>query len=132
FECEEIADLKGLNRRSPIMAAMLMLSMFSLAGIPPLAGFYAKLAVLQAVIGAGHIWLAVLAVVFSLIGAFYYVRVVKVAYFDEPEGETGRIETGVITNGLMTVNGALVLLLGILPGGLMALCVAVIRQSLQV
>src|SRR5690606_1499271 len=101
FECENIADLKGLNRRSPIMAAMLMLSMFSLAGIPPLAGFYAKLAVLQAVIGAGHIWLAVLAVVFSLIGAFYYLRVVKVAYFDEPEGETGPIDTGVITNGLM-------------------------------
>ncbi len=131
FECENIADLKGLNRRSPIMAAMLMLSMFSLAGIPPLAGFYAKLAVLQAVVGAGHIWLAVLAVVFSLIGAFYYLRVVKVAYFDEPEGETGPIDTGVITNGLMTINGALVLLLGILPGGLMALCVTVIRQSLQ-
>ena len=131
FECENISDLKGLNRRSPIMAALLMLSMFSLAGIPPLAGFYAKLAVLQAVIGAGHIWLAVLAVVFSLIGAFYYLRVVKVAYFDEPEGEPGPIDTGVLTNGLMTVNGLLVLALGILPGGLMAICVSVIRQSLQ-
>ncbi len=131
FECENIADLKGLNRRSPLMAAMLMLSMFSLAGIPPLAGFYAKLAVLQAVIGAGHIWLAVFAVVMSLIGAFYYLRVVKVAYFDEPEGEGGLIDTGAVTNGLMTINGALVLVLGILPGGLMALCVSVIRQSLQ-
>jgi len=131
FECENISDLKGLNRRSPVMAAMLMLSMFSLAGIPPLAGFYAKLAVLQAVIGAGYVWVAVFAVVMSLIGAFYYLRVVKVAYFDEPEGESGLIDTGVLTNGLMTVNGALVLILGILPGGLMALCVNVIRQSLQ-
>lgn len=131
FECENISDLAGLNRRNPVMAAMLMLSMFSLAGIPPLAGFYAKLAVLQAVIGAGYIWLAVFAVVMSLIGAFYYLRVVKVAYFDEPEGEVGALDNGVLTNGLMTVNGLLVILLGILPGGLMALCVAVIRQSLQ-
>ena len=131
FECENISDLAGLNRRSPIMAAMLMLSMFSLAGIPPLAGFYAKLAVLQAVIGAGYIWLAVFAVVMSLIGAFYYLRIVKVAYFDEPAGEVVALDNGVLTNGLMTVNGLLVLLLGILPGGLMALCVAVIRQSLQ-
>jgi len=131
FECENISDLKGLNRRSPIMAAMLLLAMFSLTGIPPMAGFYAKLAVLQALVGAGYIWMAVFAVIMSLIGAFYYLRVVKVAYFDEPEGEAGPIETGVITNGLMTVNGALVLLLGILPGGLMALCVSVIRQSLQ-
>ena len=131
FECENISDLKGLNRRSPIMAAMLLLAMFSLTGIPPMAGFYAKLAVLQALVGAGYIWMAVFAVIMSLIGAFYYLRVVKVAYFDEPEGETGPIETGLITNGLMTVNGALVLLLGILPGGLMALCVSVIRQSMQ-
>src|SRR5690606_35593880 len=131
FECENISDLAGLNRRNPVMAAMLMLSMFSLAGIPPLAGFYAKLAVLQAVSGAGYIWLAVFAVVMSLIGAFYYLRVVKVAYFDEPEGEVGALDNGVLTNGLMTVNGLLVILLGILPGGLMALCVAVIRQALQ-
>ncbi len=131
FECENITDLAGLNRRSPIMAAMLMLSMFSLAGIPPLAGFYAKLAVLQAVIGAGYIWLAVFAVVMSLIGAFYYLRIVKVAYFDEPAGEVTSLDNGVLTNGLMTVNGLLVLLFGILPGGLMAVCVAVIRQSLQ-
>lgn len=131
FECENIADLKGLNRRSPLMAAMLLLAMFSLTGIPPMAGFYAKLAVLQSLIGAGYVWLAVFAVIMSLIGAFYYLRVVKVAYFDEPEGEAGPIENGLVTNGLMTINGVLVLLLGILPGGLMALCVSVIRQSLQ-
>ncbi len=131
FECENIADLKGLNRRSPIMAAMLLVSMFSLTGIPPMAGFYAKLAVLQAVVGAGHVWLAVVAVIFSLIGAFYYLRIVKLAYFDEPEGELAPIDNGVVTNGFMTVNGALVLILGIVPGGLMALCISVVRQSLQ-
>ena len=78
FECEHIDDLKGLNRRSPWHAAIVLLLMFSLAGIPPLVGFYAKLAVLQALVGAGHVTLAVIAVVFSLIGAFYYLRVVKV------------------------------------------------------
>src|SRR3546814_10739019 len=101
FECEEITDLKGLNRRNPILAAMLLLSMFSLTGIPPMAGFYAKLAVLQALVGAGHVAIAVVAVIFSLIGAFYYLRVVKMAYFDEPEGEAAVIDNGVITSGLM-------------------------------
>ena len=131
FECENISDLAGLNRRSPIMAAMLMLSMFSLTGIPPLAGFYAKLAVLQALIGAGYLWVAVFAVVMSLIGAFYYLRVVKVAYFDEPKDQPVPVHAGALTNGFMTVNGLLVLALGILPGGLMAVCIAVVRQSLQ-
>ncbi len=131
FECEEIADLKGLNRRNPILAAMLLLSMFSLAGIPPLAGFYAKLAVLQALVGAGHVAVAVVAVLFSLIGAFYYLRVVKMAYFDEPEGEAAPINHGVITSGLMSVNGLLIIVLGVLPGGLMALCVRVIEGSLK-
>ncbi len=131
FECEEIADLKGLNRRNPILAAMLLLSMFSLTGIPPMAGFYAKLAVLQALVGAGHVAIAVVAVIFSLIGAFYYLRVVKMAYFDEPEGEPVALDNGVVTNGLMSVNGLLIIVLGILPGGLMALCVRVIEGSLK-
>lgn len=131
FECEEITDLKGLNRRNPILAAMLLLSMFSLTGIPPMAGFYAKLAVLQALVGAGHVAIAVVAVIFSLIGAFYYLRVVKMAYFDEPEGEPVAIDNGVVTNGLMSVNGLLIIVLGILPGGLMALCVRVIEGSLK-
>jgi NADH-quinone oxidoreductase subunit N len=131
FECENISDLKGLNRRNPVLAGLLMLSMFSLTGIPPLAGFYAKLAVLQALIGAGYISMAVVAVLFSLIGAFYYLRVVKVAYFDEPEGEAFPLSSGLITNGLMSVNGVLILVLGILPGGLMALCIRVIENSLK-
>lgn len=131
FECEEIADLKGLNRRSPVLAAMLLLSMFSLTGIPPMAGFYAKLAVLQALVGAGYVAIAVAAVLFSLVGAFYYLRVVKMAYFDEPEGEVFPIQNGTLTHGLMSLNGLLIIVLGILPGGLMALCVSVIEGSLK-
>ncbi|SOE48293.1 NADH-ubiquinone oxidoreductase chain N [plant metagenome] len=131
FECDRLDDLKGLNRRSPWHAAILLLLMFSLAGLPPLVGFYAKLAVLQAVVSAGHVWLAVTAVIFSLIGAFYYLRVVKVMYFDEPEEGAPALTTGCVQRGLMTVNGALILLLGILPGGLMAVSVQAIRTSLS-
>lgn len=131
FECEEIADLKGLNRRNPVLAGVLLVSMFSLTGIPPMAGFYAKLAVLQALVGAGYLWIAVVAVMFSLIGAFYYLRVVKMAYFDEPEGDVMEINSGAVTSGLMSVNGLLIIGLGILPGGLMALCVSVIESSMK-
>ena len=130
FECEHIDDLKGLNRRSPWRAAIVLLLMFSLAGIPPLVGFYAKLAVLQALVEAGHVTLAVVAVLFSLVGAFYYLRVVKVVYFDEPVAETEPVSTPCCQRGVLSINGALILLLGILPGGLMALCVQAIRSSL--
>jgi len=131
FECDRIDDLKGLNRRSPLHAALLLLLMFSLAGIPPLVGFYAKLAILQALIEAGHVAIAVVAVMFSLIGAFYYLRVVKVAYFDEPEEHAAPIQASRAQCGLMSANGAFILLLGILPGGLMALCVQTIASSLS-
>jgi NADH-quinone oxidoreductase subunit N len=131
FECEEISDLKGLNRRNPLLAGILLLSMFSLAGIPPLAGFYAKLAVLQALVGAGYVWAAVVAVMFSLIGAFYYLRVVKIAYFDEPDQQTQPLQAGALAQGVMSLNGLVVLMLGILPGGLMAICVHVIESSLK-
>ncbi|WP_088138987.1 NADH-quinone oxidoreductase subunit NuoN [Achromobacter xylosoxidans] len=131
FECEHIDDLKGLNRRSPWHAAIVLLLMFSLAGIPPLVGFYAKLAVLQALISAGHVTLAVIAVLFSLIGAFYYLRVVKVVYFDEPAADAVPMVATCGQRGVLSVNGALILILGILPGGLMALCVQAIRSSLS-
>ncbi|MGE4125398.1 MAG: NADH-quinone oxidoreductase subunit NuoN [Pusillimonas sp.] len=130
FECEEISDLKGLNKRNPVLAGVLLLTMFSLAGIPPLAGFYAKLSVLQALVGAGLLWLAVVAVIFSLIGAFYYLRVVKVAYFDEPEGQVQPLESGALSGGLMSLNGLALIGLGILPGGLMAWCISVIDNAL--
>ncbi|MEI2417207.1 NADH-quinone oxidoreductase subunit NuoN [Orrella sp. JC864] len=131
FECDRIDDLKGLNRRSPWHAAILLLLMFSLAGLPPLVGFYAKLAVLQAVVNAGHLWLAVTAVILSLIGAFYYLRVVKVMYFDEPQEGVPALSATCVQRGIMSVNGALILLLGILPGGLMAVSVQAIRTSLS-
>ncbi|MGE8655194.1 MAG: NADH-quinone oxidoreductase subunit NuoN [Achromobacter sp.] len=131
FECEHIDDLKGLNRRSPWHAAIVLLLMFSLAGIPPLVGFYAKLAVLQALVSAGHVTLAVVAVLFSLIGAFYYLRVVKVVYFDEPAADAAPMSATFGQRGVLSVNGLLILVLGLLPGGLMALCVQAIRSSLS-
>ncbi|SSW63156.1 NADH-quinone oxidoreductase subunit NuoN [Achromobacter agilis] len=131
FECEHIDDLKGLNRRSPWHAAIVLLLMFSLAGIPPLVGFYAKLAVLQSLISAGHVTLAVIAVLFSLIGAFYYLRVVKVVYFDEPAADAAPMVATSGQRGVLSINGALILVLGLLPGGLMALCVQAIRSSLS-
>ena len=131
FECEHIDDLKGLNRRSPWHAAIVLLLMFSLAGIPPLVGFYAKLAVLQALVGAGHVTLAVIAVVFSLIGAFYYLRVVKVVYFDEPAADAAPMVASAGQRAVLSVNGLLILVLGIVPGGLMALSVQAIRSSLN-
>jgi NADH-quinone oxidoreductase subunit N len=134
FECDEISDLAGLNQRSPWMAGVMAVFMFSLAGIPPTAGFYAKLSVLQALITTNqphHLWLAVFAVLISLIGAFYYLRIVKLMYFDEPTGDAAApSEDNVGANALLAVNGAAVLLLGILPGGLMALCSMAILRAL--
>jgi NADH-quinone oxidoreductase subunit N len=130
IECDDISDLKGLNRRNPVLAGALLMAMFSLAGIPPLAGFYAKLSVLQVLVGADHVAIAVVAVMLSLIGAFYYLRIVKVAYFDEPEGEVVAGSAGTVANGLLSLNGLLLLGLGVLPGGLMALCIKAIGSSL--
>jgi NADH-quinone oxidoreductase subunit N len=121
FEAENLSSFKGLNQRSPWFAFIMLLVMFSLAGIPPTAGFYAKLSVLQATIAAGQVWLAVVAVMFSLIGAFYYVRVVKLMYFDEAQ-DTAPLEAHLDMGVLLSANGLAVLLLGILPGPLMQLC----------
>jgi NADH-quinone oxidoreductase subunit N len=130
FESDNIADLAGLNQRSPLYAGVMAICMFSLAGVPPLVGFYAKFAVLQALLASSqpvYIGLAVFAVVMSLIGAFYYLRVVKVMYFDAPT-QTAAIEAGFDSRSLLTVNGALVLVLGIVPGGLMTLCAQAIAS----
>jgi NADH-quinone oxidoreductase subunit N len=129
FEAEEISDLRGLNRRSPWMAFVALILMFSLAGIPPTVGFYAKLVVLQAVVHADMVWLAVLAVVASLVGAFYYLRIVKTLYFDEPT-DTNQLVSGPSARAAMGVNGALVLLLGVLPSPLLTACIVAIRQAL--
>jgi NADH-quinone oxidoreductase subunit N len=132
FESEEITDFAGLNQRSPLYAAIMAICMFSLAGIPPMVGFYAKLSVLQALLASNQtldIALAIFAVLMSLIGAFYYLRVVKVMYFDEPITAT-TVAAPIDVRAVLSVNGALVLILGLLPGGLMNLCSHAIIQML--
>ena len=132
FESEEIDDFAGLNQRSPLYAGVMAVCLFSMAGIPPLVGFYAKLAVLQALVASGngaHVALAVFAVIMSVIGAFYYLRVVKVMYFDAPL-TAASVSAPLEVRVVLTVNGALVLLLGLLPSGLMTLCANAIVRSL--
>jgi NADH-quinone oxidoreductase subunit N len=129
FEAENIDDFKGLNQRSPWFAFVMLLLMFSLAGIPPMVGFYAKLSVLQAVLGAGQVWLAVVAVLLSLIGAFYYLRVVKVMYFDAPVDNAKLVFSGDMGIAL-SINGIAVLALGLLPGSLMGACLSAIQKTL--
>jgi len=129
-EAERIDDFRGLAKRSPWFAGVMAVFMFSLAGIPPTVGFYAKLAVLQSLVTTnvgGYIWLAGVAVVLSLLGAYYYLRVVKVMYFDEPV-DTHPIQGDLDVRVMLSLNGAAVLLLGILPGGLMQLCAQAIVQ----
>jgi NADH-quinone oxidoreductase subunit N len=131
-EAEQIDDLRGLARRSPWYAAVMAIFMFSLAGIPPTVGFYAKLAVLQALVSTNvalYIWLAVIAVLLSLVAAFYYLRLVKVMYFEEPVDTQPIASTGEVRT-LLSLNGAAVLVFGILPGGLMALCAQAIVKAL--
>jgi NADH-quinone oxidoreductase subunit N len=132
FESEEIADFAGLNQRSPLYAGVMALCMFSLAGIPPMVGFAGKLSVLQALIASGHtadIALAVFAVAMSLIGAFYYLRVVKVMYFDEAVTAT-TVTADADVRLVLSLNGLLVLVLGIVPGALMSLCASSVTQML--
>ena len=133
FESEEISDLSGLARRAPWLAGVMTLFMFSLAGVPPMVGFYAKLAVLQALVTTnitGYIVLAVVAVLLSLVGAFYYLRVVKVMWFDEPIGPAPAPTGSAGVSALLAVNGAAVLVFGLLPGGLMAFCRDAILRAL--
>lgn len=127
FECEKLDDLKGLNRRNPWYAFIMLVLMFSLAGVPPTAGFYAKLAVLSAAVSAGQIGLAVTAVVFSLIGAFYYLRIVKLMYFDEPT-LSDPVEGPREMRSLLSANGLALLAIGILPQPLMQICFVAIRS----
>ncbi|MBD8050687.1 NADH-quinone oxidoreductase subunit NuoN [Limnohabitans radicicola] len=132
FESEEITDLAGLNQRSPLYAGVMAICLFSLAGIPPMVGFYAKLAVLQSLIASGqgfYIGLAIYAVLMSLIGAFYYLRVVKVMYFDEPVTAT-TVSAPADVRVVLSINGLLVLVLGIVPGALMALCAQAVKSML--
>ncbi|HHI94304.1 MAG TPA: NADH-quinone oxidoreductase subunit NuoN [Gammaproteobacteria bacterium] len=125
FEADQLSDFKGLNERSPWFAFIMMILMFSMAGVPPTLGFYAKFSVLQAVVGSGLTWLAVVAVVFSIIGAFYYLRIIKLMYFDKAE-DMQPLETTTDMKVVLSANGLGILLLGLAPGGLLALCTAAI------
>ncbi|MGB7990471.1 MAG: NADH-quinone oxidoreductase subunit NuoN [Candidatus Methylophosphatis roskildensis] len=125
FESEDLDDFKGLNKRSPWFAAMMMIVMFSMAGIPFFIGFFAKFWVLQAVVHAGHVWLAVFAVMMSLIGAYYYLRVVKLMYFDEP-AEDAPIAAAPDMRFILSVNSLAIAVLGLMPGQLMSLCAYVL------
>ena len=132
FESEQIDDLAGLNQRAPWAAGVMTVFMFSLAGIPPMVGFYAKLAILQALVSTNvtlYVVLAVVAVLLSLVGAFYYLRVVKVMYFDAPS-QTAPVQGSPGVTALLAVNGAAVLVFGLLPGGLMAMCRDAIVRAL--
>ncbi|MBI2306421.1 MAG: NADH-quinone oxidoreductase subunit NuoN [Rhodocyclales bacterium] len=129
FEADQLDDFKGLNKRSPWFAGIMMMLMFSMAGVPFFVGFFAKFSVLQAVVASGQIWLAIVAVIFSLIGAFYYLRVVKLMYFDQPS-DPSPIEAAFDVKVLMSANGLAVAVLGIFPQALMSLCAYTLLRSL--
>jgi NADH-quinone oxidoreductase subunit N len=129
FEADKIDDFKGLNRRNPWYAFITLLLMFSMAGIPPTVGIYAKLSVLEAVLNAGYVWLAVLAVLLSLVGVFYYLRIVKLMYFDEPETDALIRPQGDVKL-LISANGIAILAFGAFPQTLIALCAYAIQQSI--
>jgi NADH-quinone oxidoreductase subunit N len=130
FEAEELADFKGLSKRNGWYAVLMSIMMFSLAGVPPMLGFAAKFSVLSAVLGTGQIWLTVLAVMFSLIGAFYYLRVVKMMWFDEPTDNTPLSIPGDM-NLVLSLNGLALVVVGMLPGPLLASCLSAMTKTLN-
>lgn len=130
FEAENLDDLKGLNQRSPWFAFLMMITMFSMAGIPPTLGFYAKFTVLQAALQAGYLWLVVFAVLMAVVGAFYYLRIVKLMYFDDPQDHTPIVNRAEM-NMVLSVNALGLLALGMMPQRLMEICAYAITRSLQ-
>ncbi len=129
FEAEELSDFKGLSKRSPWFATVMSILMFSLAGVPPMMGFAAKFSVLEAVLGTGQVWLTVVAVMFSLIGAFYYLRVVKMMWFDEPT-DTAPLRVNGDMRVVLSLNGLLIVGLGMLPGPLLNACFNAMSKTL--
>jgi NADH-quinone oxidoreductase subunit N len=127
FDCEQLEDMRGLSRRAPWFAFLMMIIMLSLAGLPPTAGFYAKFAVLSAAVSAGYIWLAVAAVALSLVGAFYYLRIVKLMYFDEPTDAAAVVRQRTV-GVLLSANGLALLFFGVAPQSLMSLCLEAINR----
>tara|TARA_R110002049_G_scaffold22388_21_gene80255 strand:+ start:4512 stop:5951 length:1440 start_codon:yes stop_codon:yes gene_type:complete len=128
YEAENLSDFKGLNARSPWYALMMMFFMFSLAGVPPFIGFFGKINAINAVLGVGQLELAIIMVLTSVVGAFYYLRVVWYMYFEEAT-DRAVLQTSTDTRILMSVNGLSVLFLGILPGWLWSVCLQVVLQQ---
>ena len=128
FEADTLDDFKGLNSRSPWYALLMLILMFSMAGVPPFLGFWAKWSVLEEVVAADMIWLAVVSVAFSVIGAFYYLRIVKLMYFDKPI-DMSEIECGRDMAVVISVNSIMVLLIGVFPGPLLTLCQTIFAAS---
>ena len=128
YEAEDLDDFKGLNRRSPWFAAVMAMLMFSMAGIPFFVGFFAKFSVLLSALAAQHLYAVIIAVLFSLIGAYYYLRVVKLMYFDRP-ADSRPIEAGFEMKAMLSANGLAVALFGIFPDGLMSICLAALLRS---
>ena len=135
YEADQLSDLKGLSQRHPWMAFMMMIILFSMAGVPPTVGFYAKMMVIQSVVDAHLAWLAIYAVVLSVVGAYYYLRAIKIMYFDKADTEMTQAEAGhkigLDSHILLSANGLSLLALGIMPGALMATCVAVINVTMK-
>ncbi len=130
IECQNISDLAGLNQKNAWYAFLMLLAMFSMAGIPPLMGFYAKLAVIKALLSSGYVWVSVYAVVMSLIGAFYYLRVVKTMYFDTADSVAAPVfNMSLLGKVVLSINGLLLLLWGVVPDGVMAWCVQALMHS---
>lgn len=130
FEVESLDDIKGLNDRNPWYAFIMLLLLFSMAGIPPTVGFYAKLSVIQAVMQAGLLWPAIFMVVLSVIGAFYYLRAIKMMYFDKPDDGVLPIKAELDFNLMISANGVLMLVLGLFPSFLMGVCATAVATSL--
>jgi NADH-quinone oxidoreductase subunit N len=122
YESDQLDDFKGLSERSPWFALVMLVLMFSMAGVPPFIGFWGKWFVIKEVINAGYIWLAVLAVVFSIVGAFYYLRIIRLMYFDKPD-EAQPISASQEMRFVLSANGVAVFALGLVPGVLMGLCI---------
>jgi len=127
FEADKLDDYKGLQQRDPLLALVMMMLMFSTAGVPPFVGFWAKLRIFQALWETNHFWLVVIAAAMSVVGAFYYLRVIKLMYFDEPTGELPATAGSVGVRFALGVNAAAVLALGLLPSPLLDLCSRLIR-----
>ncbi|WP_366936754.1 NADH-quinone oxidoreductase subunit NuoN [uncultured Thiothrix sp.] len=130
LEAETLDDLKGLNERSPWYAFIMLLFLFSMAGIPPMVGFYAKFSVIQALLQGGYLWAAIILVLMSVIGAFYYLRTIKMMYFDKPELDFTLKTTTLDFKLVLSTNGLLILILGLLPSSLMSLCTNALVTSL--